>query len=165
MIPRITSENVLVEFPIVTLDIGGTDTATIEGGTAAENHWTSLTKYGHVLYVAKLGGGSAAAWNAGDSVLTVTVQQASSATGTGVKTVKAFTIADGTLDAENDTFTVDVDSSELDVANGFTHVRLLVAATDNVGVDEITVAAIKSMPRFSNENDYTLVLPKDQSAD
>jgi hypothetical protein len=69
---------------------------------------------------------------AGDSVLTVTIQQAKDAVGTGLKTLKVFTLPDSTLDTAGQSAVFEVQASELDVANDFTHVRVLVAATDNV---------------------------------
>jgi hypothetical protein len=48
-------ENVLTTLAFVNLDIGGTNTATIAGGTAAQNHWASLTHFGNLTAVLSLG--------------------------------------------------------------------------------------------------------------
>lgn len=160
------SEQLKVTIPILTLDIGATDTATIEGGTAAANHWIDMSKFGRALFIGRLGGGAAAAWEAGDDLLTITIQQATDSSGTGLATVKAFTVTDGDLNAEGDTFTVEVQASELNVASGYTHVRLKAAATDNNGVDELTVVCVQSEPRYSDvaKDSYTKQYPQDQAA-
>jgi hypothetical protein len=154
------SEHLLVDVPIQALDIGGTNTAAAQGGTAVQNHWVSMVNHGKLTIIGIIG-----TQTAGDSLLTITIQQATSSIGANVKTVKAFTIADGILDTTGQRFVVEVDASELDTANDFTHLRVLVAMTDNANTDSLTVVYLRSQARFAKlaSDAYTLRLPKDQA--
>jgi len=153
-------ENVLISVPFAALDIGGTNSAAAAGGTAAANHWVDMSNHGKLTIYIQVG-----TQTAGDSVLTITVQQASASDGTGVKTVKAFTMADGTLDTTGDNLIIEVDAAEMDVANTFTHLRVLLAMTDNANTDAITAVYVRSRPRSSKKSwdNYQVRLPQDQA--
>lgn len=161
------SEHVKISVPMSGLDIGATSTDAIATGTDAELHWFDMTEYGNLLVYGQLGTATESDWTASDDIATITIQQASSATGTGVKTLKAFTVTAGDLDAKGNSFTVEIQSNELDIANDFTHVRAKVAATDNGGVDELNVVYVGYNPRYSNDarDSYSKQYPSDQSAD
>lgn len=160
MTNQLVSETSLGKFVFQNLDIGGTNTATVAGGTAAQNHWLSMDGFGKICFFLELG-----TWEAGDSVLTITVQQATTTAGASLKAVTArtHTITDGDLDATTDRVTVEVDVNELDVANGFDCVRVLVAATDNVGTDNISCFALQYQPRYSKsvKDEVEVQLPQD----
>lgn len=132
------------------LDIGGTTTDAIATGTDAELHWHSMVDFQNVMFFGQLGTATETDWTASDDVLTITIEQATSATGAGLKAVKTYTVTAGDLDAKNDRFCVEVQASELDVANGFTHVRMTVDATDNNGTDNIAFGAVQYNPRYGN---------------
>lgn len=155
-------EHVAVSVPFAALDIGATNTAAAAGGTAAANHWVSLQKHGKLTAVLEIG-----TQTAGDSLLTITVQQATDSAGAGLKTLKAFTLADGAMDATGDRCVIEVDASKLDVANGFEFARVLVAQTDNTNVDSLTCVYLRSKSRYSEvaSSNYTLRLPQDQDPD
>lgn len=144
------SDNVDVEVVFSGLDIGGTATDAIATGTAAAHQWTSMTGYGNLLFAGQLGTTTETDWTSADDVLTITVQQATDSAGTGVKTLKAYTVTDGELRTKGQRFCVEVASDEMDRANDFTHLRVKVAATDNVGVDELNGVYIKYNPRYGN---------------
>jgi hypothetical protein len=159
------SDNVAVDVVFSGLDIGATVTSAIATGTDDELHWVSMTGYGNLLFVGQLGTATESDWTASDDVLTITVEQASSATGTGKKTVKAYTMTAGMLDAKGDKFAVEVQAEELDRANNFTHVRVTVAATDNNGTDELNGVYLRYNPRYSNtaKDSYAVQLSYDQA--
>lgn len=144
------SDNVTVDFPWSGLDIGGTTTDAVATGTDAQLHWVSMTGYGNLLFAGQLGTSTESDWTASDDVLTITVEQATSATGGNAKTLKEYTVTTGDLDAKGDKFCVEVQAEELDRANDFTHVRVKVAATDNNGADEINGVYIRYNARYSN---------------
>jgi hypothetical protein len=137
-------DNIVVDF-LGALDIGATSTDAIATGTDAELHWVSMTGYGNVVFVAQLGTATET-----DDVLTITIEQATSATGGSAKTLKAYTATAGDLDLKGDKFMVEVSSDEMDRSGDFTHLRMKVAATDNGGTDVLHFAAIRYNPRYGN---------------
>lgn len=151
------------------LDIGGTNSAAIDTkAAAATNHWVSLANHNRVCFQLFLGpsdGVAASYWTASDDIATITVQQATSSSGAGIKAVsdQTYTITAGDLDALGDVATIEVKSEDLDVANDFRFVRILVAATDNNGVDYVTCVAQLYQPRYSqiSKDRIEVQLPQD----
>jgi hypothetical protein len=119
-----------------------------------------MSKHGKLTIYLQVG-----AQTAGDSVLTITVQQATSGLGAGLKTLKAWTMADGTLDTAGENLIIEIDAAELDVANGFTHLRVLCAMTDNANTDSLSCAYVRSKPVSGKLNwaNYNVRLPQDQA--
>lgn len=159
------SEHATIDVVFSGLDIGGTSTDAIATGVDAELHWVDMSQYGNLLFVGQLGTATEADWTAADDVLTITVQQATSAVGAGAKTVKEYTITAGALDAKGDKFAVEVQTNELDVANDFRYLRVKVAANDNVGVDELNGVYVRYNPRYNNlcKDQWALQLSYDQA--
>jgi hypothetical protein len=134
------------------LDIGGSNSATAfalvaTSGAAATHHWQSLVNHHKILFILFLGTpNQLSTYTASDDIATVTIQKATDSSGTGVATVRTHTITAGVLDAQGDTAMFEVKSEEI---AGYTHVRPLVAATDNGAFTNITLVALKYQPRFS----------------
>lgn len=152
------------------LDIGGTNSAAIDTapGAAATRHWVSLANHNRVcfqIFLGPTGGNAASYWTASDDIATITVQQATDSSGTGVKAVtdQTYTITAGDLDEVGDVATVEIKSEDLDVANDFRFVRVLVAATDNGGVDYVSCVAQLYQPRYSqiSRDRIEVKLPQD----
>ncbi len=140
-----------VQFLCVGAEISNDDSANATGGNAFG--WVSMANHHKVVFAIGLGGkaGPGSSWYSTDDVATITVQQATSSAGAGLKAVAGRThaITEGVLDAQNDVAYVAVAAEELDVDGGFTHVRVKVAVTDNGGTDHCNIAAILYQPRFS----------------
>jgi hypothetical protein len=159
------SDHVDVEVVFSGLDIGNTSTDAIATGTDAELHWTDMTYYGNLLFVGQLGTATESDWTAGDDVLTITVQQATSSIGAGAATVEAYTVTAGDLDAKGNRFAIEVPADKLNRASGMTHMRVKVAATDNTGVIELNGVYVKYNARFSDraKDSWTKQFPYDQA--
>lgn len=166
---QLLSETVEPVLVFVGLDIGGTNTAAIDTkATATANHWVSLANHNRVcfqVFLGPAGGVAASHWYASDDIATITVQQATNSTGSGIKAVTdmTYTITAGDLDEIGDTATIEIKGEDLDVANDFRFVRLLIAATDNNGVDNVTCVAQLYQPRFSkiSKDRIEVQLPQD----
>lgn len=127
------SHDVAVDF-LETADIGGTNAST---------SWVSMKGYDGVYAKVILG-----TWNASDDLDECRLEQATDASGTGAKDLTT----DGSglnydtanpVDADGDTVVLEAKAEDLDVANGFTHVRLYVAEGGNTGVDNVTGVLIR----------------------
>lgn len=107
-------------------------------GAAATKKWASLKLYGHLTIVIQTG-----AWAGGTAA--VTVEQATAVAGTGAKalsiakvwhdeatsgTLVEEVVASNTfnLDTANKIYVIEIDASELDVANGFDCVSVAIAS-------------------------------------
>src|SRR5690606_31506039 len=142
------SENIEPRLLFAKLDIGGTDSATASGGNSA--HWVSMANHHRIVFLLFLGvPGESTVWNSGDDIATITVQQATDASGSDLKAVtdQTYTLTAGDLDVNGDTAMIEVTADQLDVDGGFDHVRIKVAATDNDGVDYVTAVAVGYEPR------------------
>ena len=160
MSPNLLSECIEPVFLNANLDIGGTNNAAAfpaSSGAAAAQNWVSLTNHHKVCFILGLGvPGQISTWTASDDIATVTIQQASDSSGTGIKTVRTHTITAGDLDAQGDIAMFEVSGEELDMANSFNHVRALVAATDNGAFTNINLIAIKYQPKYSKVSRDTI---------
>lgn len=133
MAKRLMSHDVAVEF-LETADIGGTNASTA---------WVSMEDFDAVYAKVILG-----SWNATDDLDECRLEQATDASGTGAKDLT--TDASGgnydtanPVDADGNTVVLEATAEDMDVANGFTHVRLYVAEGGNTGVDNITGVLIR----------------------
>lgn len=156
MSPSLLSEGVEQRLLFAALDLGGTTSAAAGAALntlgANGQHWVPLTNHHKVLFAVFLGDlTKLTAWTASDDVATITVQQASSSTGTGIKAVtdQTYTITAGVLEENGDVAYFEVKQEDLDVSNGFNHVRLLVSVTDNSTTNQVSCVATLYQPRFS----------------
>ena len=170
MSPGLLSKVVEQRLLFAALDIGGTNSAAaaaaLNTSTAAAQHWVSLTNHHKVMFSVFLGDlTKQTAWTASDDVATITVQQATTTTGTGIKAVtsQTYTITAGQLEETGDVAYIEVKAEDLDVDNDFTCVRVLVAATDNSTTNQVSCVANLYQPRFSQISDdrIELILPED----
>ena len=127
------STDVAVEF-LETADIGGTNASTA---------WVSMKGFDAVYAKVILG-----TWNATDDLDTCKLEQATDSSGTGAKDLTTsgsglnYDTANP-IDADGDTVVLEAKAEDLDVAGGFTHVRLYVAETGNTGTDNVTGVLIR----------------------
>lgn len=118
-----------------------------------------MNLYKHVSFVIKV------VLSTTDSITGVSLQQATDATGTSAKPVTGFQFAPTTVDATGQYITLEFDAANLDIANGFNHVRVKVSAAGSSALT-VTVVAILSQPRFEKcaADSYTLALPQGLAA-
>lgn len=107
------------------------------GGTYGTTDWVSMAEFDQVFAYVQLG-----TWNASDDLDECRLEQATDSSGTGAKDLT--TDASGgnydtanPIDAAGDFVILEAKAEDLDVANGFTHVRLYVAEGGNTGTDNI----------------------------
>lgn len=134
------SEELVVELPFTEADIGGTNTA---GGDNTV-HWTDMRGYDRCMVVVELG-----TFNATDELDTLKIEQAQDADGTGKKDLTTSASGgdydtDSKLGSDGDKAYIDVRAEDLDVTNGFTHIRVYAEEDDNTGVDNISAVYIKT---------------------
>lgn len=108
------------------------------GGTNASTAWVSMVDFQKVFGYVEIG-----TWNATDDLDECRLEQATSSTGAGAKDLTTDASGgnydtDNPVDADGDFVILEADASDLDVANGFTYVRLYVAEGGNTGVDNVT---------------------------
>lgn len=114
-------------------DIGGTNTA----GDDDAVQWQSMVGVKRALCYVRL-----SAWNASDDLDMAKLQQASDSAGTGIKDLTTSGATgdydtDTPIDADGDWLIFDVKPSDLDIANGFNHVRFYGEEDDDTDVDLI----------------------------
>lgn len=108
------------------------------GGGNASTPWVSMKDFQGVFAYVELG-----TWDAADDLDECRLQQAQDAAGTGAKDLTTDA-ADGDydtdtpVDADGNFVILEARAQDLDVENGFTHVRLYVAEGGNTGVDNVT---------------------------
>lgn len=168
MSPNLLSEVVEPKLLFADLDLGGTNSATkaatLNTSTANAQHWTSLANHHKVLFTVFLGDlTKLTAWTASDDIATITVEQASTSTGTGIKAVtsQTYTITAGVLEENGDVAQIEVKQEDLDVSNGFYFVRVKVAVTDNSTTNSVTCVAQLYQPRYSkvSRDNIEILLP------
>lgn len=108
------------------------------GGTNASTAWVSMEEYTRVFAYVEIG-----TWNATDDLDECRLEQATDASGTGAKDLTTDAAAgdydtSNPVDADGDFVILEARAEDLDVAGGFTHVRLYVAEGGNTGVDNVT---------------------------
>lgn len=105
------------------------------GGTNASTAWVKLDEFESAFAIVILG-----TWNATDDLDTCRLEQATSSAGAGKKDLsgsgsgKSYD-TDTPIDAPGNFVILEAQKEDLDVAGGFTYVRLYVAETGNTGVD------------------------------
>jgi len=113
------------------------------GGTNASTSWVPMAEFDQGYAYVEIG-----TWNATDDLDECRIEQATDASGTGAKDLT--TDASGgnydtanPVDADGDFVVLEWKAEDLDVANGFTHVRLYVAEGGNTGVDNVTGVLVR----------------------
>jgi len=108
------------------------------GGTNASTGWVSMADFEAIFAYVEIG-----TWNASDDLDECRLEQATDSSGTGAKDLT--TDASGgnydtanPVDADGDFVILEARAEDLDVAGGFTHVRLYVAEGGNTGTDNVT---------------------------
>lgn len=113
------------------------------GGTNASTGWLSMAEFTRGFARVEIG-----TWNATDDLDECRIEQATDASGTGAKDLTTDASGgnydtDNPVDADGDFVILEWKAEDLDVANGFTHVRLYVAEGGNTGVDNVTAVLIR----------------------
>lgn len=144
---RKLSDEIAVSFPFTETDIGGTNSA----GSDDTVHWVSMAEFQTLMCVVELG-----TWNAADDLDTCKLQQATDSSGTGIKDLTTSASGgnydtDTPVDADGNQVILEVSAEDLDVDNGFNHVRVYLAETGNTGVDNVSAVYVRAAAR----NKYT----------
>lgn len=113
------------------------------GGTNATTAWVSMAEFEQVYAYVEIG-----TWNATDDLDECRLEQAQDAAGTGAKDLTTDAASGNydtgnPVDADGDFVILEAKAEDLDVANGFTHVRLYLAEGGNTGVDNVTAVLIR----------------------
>jgi len=115
------------------------------GGTNAQNQggWLSMKNYSRVCAFISLG-----TWNASDDLDEARLQQATDSSGTSAKDFTTDASGgdydtDNPIDADGDFVIIEARAEDLDVDNGFDHIRLYVAEGGNSGTDNVTGVVIR----------------------
>ena len=113
------------------------------GGTNASTSWVSMKGFDGVYAKVILG-----TWNATDDLDECRLEQATDASGTGAKDLTTDASGgnydtDAPIDAAGNFVVLEAKPEDMDVANGFTHVRLYVAEGGNTGTDNVTGLLIR----------------------
>jgi len=108
------------------------------GGTNASTGWVSMADFESIFAYVEIG-----TWNASDDLDECRLEQATDSSGTGAKDLTTDAAAgnydtSNPVDADGDFVILEARAEDLDVANGFTHVRLYVAEGGNTGTDNVT---------------------------
>ena len=145
---RKLSDEMAVSFPFTESDIGGTNSA----GSDDAVHWVSMAAFRNFLCLVEIG-----TWNAADDLDTCKLEQASDAAGTGKKDLTTSSATgnydtDAPVDADGDQVILECQADDLDVANGFTHVRVYLAETGNTGVDNASAVYVRTGARDAYSN-------------
>jgi len=115
------------------------------GGTNAQNSggYLSMKNYSRVMAYVELG-----TWNASDDLDECRLQQATDSSGTSVKDFTTDASGgdydtDNPIDADGDFVIIEARAEDLDVDNGFDHIRLYCAEAGNSGTDNVTGVVIR----------------------
>ena len=115
------------------------------GGTNAQNSggYLSMKNYSRVMALVVLG-----TWNASDDLDECRLQQATDSSGTSVKDFTTDASGgdydtDNPIDADGDFVIIEARAEDLDVDNGFDHIRLYVAEGGNSGTDNVTGVVVR----------------------
>ena len=145
---RKLTDYVDVSFPFTETDIGGTNSA----GSDDTVHWVSMANFRSFLCMVELG-----TWDSSDDLDTCKLQQAQDASGTGVKDLTTSASGgnydtDNPVDADGDQVFLEVQADDLDVDNGFDHVRVYLAEAGNTGVDNVSAVYLRAHARDAYSN-------------
>ena len=115
------------------------------GGTNAQNSggYLSMKNYSRVMAYVELG-----TWNSSGDLDECRLQQATDSSGTSVKDFTTDASGgdydtDNPIDADGDFVIIEARAEDLDVDNGFDHIRLYVAEGGNSGTDNVTGVVIR----------------------
>ena len=115
------------------------------GGTNAQNSggYLSMKDYSRVMAYVELG-----TWNSSDDLDECRLQQATDSSGTSVKDFTTDASGgdydtDNPIDADGDFVIIEARAEDLDVDNGFDHIRLYVAEGGTSGTDNVTGVVIR----------------------
>ena len=113
------------------------------GGTSANSGYLDMSGFERALAYVEIG-----TWDSGDDLDECRFQQASDASGTGVKDLTTDASGgnydtDNPVDADGDWVVLEIKASDMDVANGFNHIRLYLGEGGNTGVDNVTAFVIR----------------------
>lgn len=108
------------------------------GGTNASTGWVSMAEFERIFAYVEIG-----TWNASDDLDECRLEQATDSSGTSAKDLTTDASGgnydtDNPVDADGNFVILEARAEDLDVAGGFTHVRLYVAEGGNTGVDNVT---------------------------
>lgn len=113
------------------------------GGTNATSAWVSMEEFSRVFAYVEIG-----TWNASDDLDECRLEQATDGSGTGAKDLT--TDASGgdydtanPVDADGNFVILEARAEDMDVANGFTFVRLYLGEGGNTGTDNVTAFLIR----------------------
>ena len=139
-------QNADVEVVLDTTDIGGTN---------ATSKYLNLANFGTADFLATLGAtleGTPDGWSTTDSLDNFYLLQATDAAGSGAKIIAGANLdqTDAQTGSPGDKHFITVNSEQLDVDNGFTHVAAYVAEDTGTDVDSVTLVAARYNPRFSH---------------
>lgn len=145
---RKLSDEMVVSFPFTETDIGGTNSA----GSSDAVHWVSMENFRSFLCLVELG-----TWNAGDDLDTCKLEQAQDASGTGKKDLTTSGSglnydSDNPVDADGNQVILECQADDLDVSNGFTHVRVYLAEAGNSGTDNVSAVYVRCGARDAYSN-------------
>lgn len=124
------------------------------GGTNASTGWVSMAGFEKIFAYVEVG-----TFNAADDLDECRLEQATDSSGTGAKDLTTDASGgnydtDNPVDADGDFVILEAMAEDLDVAGGFTHVRLYVAEGGNTGVDNVTGVLIRygAMHQYKQRN-------------
>ena len=129
------SEHVSIDL-LDTADIGGTN-AQISGG------YLSMKNYSRVMAYVEIG-----TWDSSDDLDECRLQQATDSSGTSAKDFTTDASGgdydtDNPVDADGDFVIIEARAEDMDVDNGFDHIRLYVAEGGNTGTDNVTGVVVR----------------------
>ena len=119
---------------IETTDIGGMNVA---------SGYLSMKNFARAMAYVEIG-----TWNSTDDLDECRLEQASDSSGTGVKDLTSDASGgdydtDNPVDADGDFVILEIRAEDLDIDNGFEHIRLYLAEGGNTGVDNVTAFVIR----------------------
>ncbi len=143
---ELLSQKLRIDLPFTETDIGGTNSA----GSDDTVHWVSMEDYENFLCYVELG-----TWNAADDLDTCKLEQATDSSGSDKKDLTTSASGgdydtDYPIDADGNKVILECHASDLDVANGFTHVRVYLAETGNTGTDNVSAVYLRSTGKYQH---------------
>ena len=115
------------------------------GGTNAQNSggWLPMKNYSRVCAYVEIG-----TWDSSDDLDECRLQQATDSSGTSAKDLTTDASGgdydtDAPIDSDGDFCIIEARAEDLDVDNGFDHIRLYVAEGGNTGTDNVTGVVIR----------------------
>lgn len=131
-----------VQTIVETTDIGGTNVA---------SPWLSMKEFQHIHALVELG-----TWDAADDLDECRFEQAQDSVGTGAKDLTTDASGgdydtDAPVDADGNQVVLQARQEDLDVENGYTHVRLYLAEGGNTGVDNVTAVITRYRATYKKE--------------